>query len=344
MSIRRRVLPRSGLALSEIGFGAAPLGNLYRPVSDEDARAALAAALQGGITYIDTAPHYGHGLSERRVGDALRGARNVVLSTKVGRLFRPEPRYQGTMTERHGFCSPMPFERVYNYTRDGVLRAYEDSLQRLGLARVDILFVHDIGRLTHHDDHRRTFAELTTGGGLRALEELRAAGAISGFGVGVNECEACDLVMDHADLDVLLIAGRYSLLDQVALTRLLPRCIAADTAVVVGGAYNSGILATGTRSEGTLYYDYAPANAAIIERVRALEGVCDEYGVPLAAAALHFPLGHPAVASVVLGLGSAHRVGDTIELYETAIPVGFWHMLIDRGLIDPAAPIPETAT
>ena len=336
--MRSRVIPRVGLPVSEIGFGAAMLGNLYRPMSDCDARGTLAAALDAGMTYVDTAPRYGHGLSERRVGDVLRERSNITLSTKVGRLFRANAVLGGT-AERNGFHSPMPFESVYDYSYGGIMRSYEDSLQRLGLARIDILYVHDIGRLTHGDDHPRAFAELA-GGGFRALEELRASGAIAGFGLGVNEWEVCLEAMACSDLDVVLLAGRYSLLEQGALARFLPACVERAISVVIGGAYNSGILATGTRSGETPLYEYAPAPAPVLERVRRLEAVCNEFDVPLAAAALQFPLAHPAVVSVIPGLGSVERVAQTIDLYRREIPPGFWTRLRGTQLLHPDAPLP----
>ena len=339
--MRQRLIPRANVRVSEVGFGAAMLGNLYQPLGDGESRETLAAALDAGMTYVDTAPRYGHGLSERRVGDVLRERSNVQLSTKVGRLFRANPKLQGN-AERNGFRSPMPFESIYDYSYGGVMRSYEDSLQRLGLARVDFLYVHDIGRLTHGDDHPRVFAELT-GGGFRALEELRASGAIAGFGLGVNEWEVCLEAMDHADLDVVLLAGRYTLLEQGAVTRFLPACVERRISVVIGGAYNSGILATGTRGGETPLYDYQPAPAHIVERVRGLEAVCDEFSVPLAAAALQFPLAHPAVVSVIPGLGSVARVAQTLDLYHTPIPPGFWTRLRDKALVDPGAPLPGEA-
>jgi D-threo-aldose 1-dehydrogenase len=339
-AIRTRPLARVDLSLSELGFGTATLGNLYRPVSGSAARDALAAGLSAGMGYLDTAPHYGHGLSERRVGDAVRGRGDVVLSTKVGRLLRPNPAFSGSDAERHGFRSPMPFERVYDYTYDGILRSHEDSLQRLGLARIDILFVHDIGRLTHGDDHGRVFGQLTAGGGLKALAALRQSGAIRGFGLGVNEWQVCMDVMDHADLDVILLAGRYTLLEQTALASLLPRCVERGTSVVIGGAYNSGILATGTRGGGPLHYDYGEPPAEVVARVRAIEAICDRFAVTLPAAALQFALAHPAVASVVVGLGSAARVAQTIELYGSPIPPEFWSALRDARLVEELAPVP----
>ena len=339
--MRSCVIPRTGLRVSEIGFGAAMLGNLYQPMSDSDAHDTLAAALDAGIIYVDTAPRYGHGLSERRVGDVLRGRSDTTLSTKVGRLFRANAALGG-IAERNGFHSPMPFEAVYDYSYDGIMRSYEDSLQRLGLARIDILYVHDIGRLTHGDGHSRTFAELT-GGGFRALEELRASGAIAGFGLGVNEWEVCLEALACSDLDIVLLAGRYTLLEQGALARFLPVCVERVVSVVIGGAYNSGILATGTRSGETPLYEYGPAPEPVLERVRRLEAVCNEFDIPLAAAALQFPLAHPAVVSVIPGLGSVARVVQTIDLYRMEIPPDFWARLRGTGLLPPDAPLPGEA-
>ncbi|MGO9931605.1 MAG: aldo/keto reductase [Steroidobacteraceae bacterium] len=320
-------------------MGAAPIGNLYKTVSDSDADETCAAALQIGIAYFDTAPYYGFGLSERRVGDVLRGRDSLVVSTKVGRLLKPDPQIHG-LHERHGFFSPMPFEPVYDYSFDGIMASWESSLQRLGLSKIDILFVHDIGRLTHGDRNELHFRRLTEGGGFRALEQLRAAGVIQAFGLGVNEIAVCLEAMNHARLDVILLAGRYTLLEQGALDTLLPACRRSGTSIVIGGPYNSGILATGTRHGGALHYNYEIAPPAIVDRVRRLEGICDRFNMPLAAAALQFPLAHPQVASVIPGLCSAHHVQLTAKLYETNIPTMFWQQLKREGLLRADAPIP----
>lgn len=339
MTIAVRPLKRCGLAVSEVGFGAAPLGNLYHRISDAEARDALEAGLAAGMRYVDTAPHYGHGLSERRVGDTVRELDDVVVSTKVGRILRPDASLAGD-GERQGFRSSLPFEGVFDYTYDGVLRSYEDSLQRLGLAKIDLLFVHDIGVATHGADHGRTFDQLTTGGGLRALEELRREGTIAGFGLGVNEWQVCMDVMEQVDLDVVLLAGRYTLLEQGALERFLPQCLERDVSVVIGGVYNSGILATGTRTREPLYYNYEQAPAGIVERVRRLEALCDRFAVRLPAAALQFALAHPAVVSVIPGLADAGRVAETVDLYRSVIPAEFWQTLRAEHLVDAAAPLP----
>ena len=336
----------AGLKVTELGFGTAPLGNLFRPLPDETARQTLAAAEQEGFGYYDTAPFYGFGLSERRLGDslrrdALRHRKNIVLSTKVGRLLEPVPGPVDEKQARHGYATPMPFEPVYDYSYDAVMRSYQESLQRLGLSRIDILYIHDIGRLTHGAQNAAHMTALTKGGGLKALEELRANGAISGFGMGVNEVAACLDVMDHARLDVILLAGRYTLLEQTSLDELFPRCEAAGTAIVVGGPYNSGILAVGTRTGAPLYYNYEPAPQDVIEKVRKIEVVCDRHGVPLAAAALQFPLAHKLVASVIPGLDSPERVAQTLSLYRHKIPAVLWQELRHEKLIRPDAPIPS---
>ncbi|MEO8301978.1 MAG: aldo/keto reductase [Rhizomicrobium sp.] len=341
MSFPLRKLGKTGLSVTELGFGTAPLGNLFRPLPEAVARETLAAAQNAGFGYYDTAPFYGFGLSERRLGDSLRGRKDIVLSTKVGRLLKPVLGPVDENKARHGYATPMPFEPVYDYSYDAVMRSYEESLQRLGLSRIDILYIHDIGRLTHGDANAARMAELTKGGGLKALEELRASKAISGFGMGVNEVPACLEVMDHARLDVILLAGRYTLLEQTPLDDLFPRCMAAGTAIVVGGPYNSGILAVGTRTAAPLYYDYEAAPAEVIEKVRGIEAVCDRHGVKLAAAALQFPLSHPLVASVIPGLDSPERVSQTVALHRHAIPAALWQDLRQANLLRPDAPIPN---
>lgn len=340
--IATRALGQTGLWVSEIGFGAAALGNLYRPLPDQDAAATLATALDAGMGFVDTAPYYGFGLSERRVGDGVRGRDGVVLSTKVGRLLTPDPTIRND-GERHGFRSPLPFTPVYDYSHDGILRSWEASLHRLGLGRIDLLLVHDIGRVTHGDAHAERFAQLTRGGGFRALERLKAEGAIAGYGIGVNEVEACLDCLEVAPLDAILLAGRYTLLEQGALDRLLPECSRRGTSVIIGGAFNSGILASGTHGDTVPYYNYAPAPPHILARVQRIEQICDRYAVPLAAAALRFPLAHPCVASVIPGLDSPDRVRSVLALYQHDIPGGLWADLREQGLLHPDAPVPETA-
>lgn len=336
----QRRIKRTNLSVSELGFGAASLGNLYQPIDDVSARATLESALAAGLTYVDTAPHYGFGLSERRVGDVLRGRNDYVLSTKVGRLLAPLPEHRGD-AERFGFRTPMPFEPRFDYSYDAIMRSWEHSLQRLGLAKIDILYVHDIGMVTHGAHHAETFTALTKGGGFRALAELKQSGAISGFGLGVNEWEICVEAMDHADLDVILLAGRYTLLEQEAISTFLPCCEKRDVSVVIGGAFNSGILATGTKRSTTPYYNYDPAPLDIIKRVRQIEDICSDYGVTLAAAALQFPLAHNSVVNVIPGLGNVSRVQQTIALYQELIPNEFWDALRNADLLRADVPVPN---
>jgi len=335
--IPSRRIGRTALSVTELGLGAAPLGNLYQPVSDSSAAGIVRGGLDGGIRYVDTAPYYGFGLSERRVGDLLRGQRDVVLSTKVGRLLVPAAAAD-TSSERHGFASPVPFEPVFDYTRDGILRSFEASLQRLGLAQIDILYVHDIGRQTHGELDALYRSQLLDSGGLEALTDLRRGGAVSAIGLGVNEIEVCLDLIQKADFDVLLLAGRYTLLEQGALDQLLPRCLESCTSIVVGGPFNSGVLAAGSSGGG--HYNYAPVPPEVRERVRALEAVCAAHAVPLPAAALQFPLAHPAVAAVIPGFASPEEVRSGLEFYRFPIPAAFWSDLKEAKLIDPRAPTP----
>ncbi|MEG3092191.1 aldo/keto reductase [Sphingomonas sp. PB1R3] len=331
-----RPIGDTGLHVTELGFGAASIGNAGRPVKDDVARDAVAAAWAAGIRYFDTAPFYGRGLSERRLGDAVREQDDdtMVLSTKVGRLLTPDATC-GLGEEVDGFVSPMPFRVFHDYTREGIFRSFEASLHRLGLDRIDMLFVHDIGRWSRGDAHTEGWEQLTRGGGFAALTTLREQGAIRAFGIGVNEVEVCLEAIDAAPLDVLLLANRYTLLEQVPLDTLFPACAARGIAVVAGAPYNSGILATGTRGVTTPTFNYAPAPAEVIERVRRIEAVAEAWTVPLAAAALQFPLAHPCVASVLPGVASPARLQQALAGYRHRIPSGFWLDLVAQGLIRP---------
>ena len=333
----RRPIGVTGLEVDTLGFGCAALGNLYRAVSDSDARDVLEAGVRHGFRYFDTAPHYGLGLSERRVGDALRQSPDFayVLSTKVGRLLRPA----GYARERHGFVSPMPFDIDYNYGYEGVMRSFEASLQRLGLDRIDILFMHDIGAYTHGKENERLFP-IAMNEGYRALDELRSSGRVRAIGIGANEFEVCEAALNYGDWDCFLLAGRYTLLEQRAIRSFLPACERHNCSVIIGGPYNSGILATGVLVKRPLHYDYGPAPREIIERVAALEHVCRDFGIPLAAAALQFPLAHPAVVSVIPGMGNIRRIRQTLDLFSTEIPDQFWEALLDQSLLETGVPTP----
>ncbi len=336
-----RQIGKTNLQVTELGFGAASMGNLYQAVSDKEAQATLAAAIDLGMNIFDTSPRYGAGLSERRLGDALRplAKDEYVLSTKVGRILKSDTKADINQL-RHGFITPMPFDAHYDYSYDGIMRSFEDSQQRLGLAEIDILLVHDIGAYTHGKDDMRFFNQFETSG-YKALETLRKHGDIKAVGLGVNETEVCERAMDIGQFDCFLLAGRYSLLEQNPIHQFLPKCEAHGASIILGGPYNSGILATGVNGKTTPYYDYEPAPKHIIDRVAKIEAVCADYQVTLAAAALQFPLGHCAVTSVIPGLGSAKRVQQTIELFNETIPREFWQALKDKNLLDQAAPLPN---
>lgn len=336
-----RPLGRSACQVSEIGLGAAALGNLYAPVGDPAARELVDFAWSAGIRLFDTAPYYGFGLSERRLGDALRPrlGEAFCLSTKVGRLLLPDPAVTDDEL-RHGFRSPLPFQPAYDYSYDGIMRSVEHSRQRLGLARIDVLLVHDIGRLTHGEQHAAHLDTLRSSG-YRALETLRAAGEVAAIGLGVNEWQVCDEALDWGAFDCFLLAGRYTLLEQAPLTRFLPRCAAAGTSLILGGVFNSGILAVGTgAADQPLHYDYAPADPDVIARVRALEDICRAWSVALPAAALQFPIAHPQVAAILCGARSAGELATSLRHYRSPIPPGFWRDLKSAGLIATAAPVP----
>lgn len=337
----KRTIGTTSLQVSKLGFGAATLGNLYHKISDEDAQEAVEKAVSVGINHFDTAPFYGFGLSERRVGDALRevDANSYVLSTKVGRLLTP----CDSASDKFGFCSPMPFDPVYDYSYDGVMRSFEHSIQRLGLSKIDIIYMHDIGEVTHGEQHPELF-KIAMEGGYKAMDELRSQGLVSAIGLGVNEYQVCEQAMDHGRFDCFLLAGRYSLLEQEALRSFLPRCEKENVSIILGGPYNSGILATGVKNKDKIaHYNYAPAPQEIIERVSRIEQVCDEFGVPLASAALQFPLGHPAVVSVIPGLSSAKRVASTQDSMHMSIPDSLWTTLQEQQLLHPEAPLPTNA-
>ena len=334
----RRVLGRTGLEVTIMGFGGAPLGNMYQAFSDAQARATVGACYDAGIRYFDTAPLYGFGLSEHRLGEALRGKgrEELVLSTKVGRLLEPgDP-----ATLDHGqFKEALPFAQVYDYSYDGVMRSLEDSLQRLGTWRIDILLVHDLDVWTHgSEEARRARVEEFMAGGYRAMIELREQGALKAIGAGVNETAACQDLAERGDFDCFLLAGRYTLLEQAPLDAFLPLCEQRNIALIIGGAYNTGILATGAVPGA--YFQYAPAPPEIMERVRQIEVICTRYRVRLPTAALQFPLGHPAVATVIPGTRAPDEVAQNIEIFEPDIPADFWAELKHEGLLRADAPTP----
>ncbi len=341
MKASDRVLLRNAcpVPLTRMGFGGAPLGNLYRRVSEGDAQGALQAAWDAGIRYFDTAPQYGLGRSEQRVGVAVQrfGRNGVTLSTKVGRLLFDAAPDEVTP---EAFVDVPQKRIVFDYSYDGVMRSHEASLQRLGVDAVDILLVHDVDAFSHGSraasDAR--IRELFDLGGYRALTELRAAGTVKAIGAGVNEWEVCQTLLGLGDFDCFLLAGRYTLLEQEALETFLPLCVDRDVGIILGGPYNSGILATGAVDGAR--YNYAPASADILERVRRIEAVCADHGVRLIEAALQFVMGHPAVRTVIPGAVSAAEVEANVALFARPIPAMLWSDLKSAGLVRRDAPTP----
>lgn len=310
-------------AWPRFGLGGAALGNLYAPVTGADAADTLAAAFEGGIRYVDTAPYYGHGLSERRIGAALAAAPipGVRVSTKVGRsLAQP-----GTAPSFDtGFVGADPFIPVFDYSREAVLRQLEASRSRLGRERFDIVFVHDIGRRTHGEAHSQTF-RTAMDEALPALSELKSAGLVGEIGIGVNEIEVCLETLAAAEIDVILLAGRMTLLDQSGAETLLPECRRRGVRVIAGGPFNSGILAGGA------HYDYMPAPPELAARARRIARICADHDVPVGAAALQFPLTNPAVSCVIAGARSAAEVRQNAALASQAVPPALWADLAEEA-------------
>jgi D-threo-aldose 1-dehydrogenase len=326
-----------GLTFTELGFGAAPIGNLYRAITDDDAQGTLAAAWDAGVRYFDTAPLYGLGLSETRMNRFLRGKPrdSYVLSTKIGRLFRlATPATRDNPTK--WFEVPSRNE-VFDYTYDGVLRSVEFSLERLGIDRIDLLYAHDLDVFSQKSQAAldARLAEFMAGGH-RALVELRDQGVIRGWGAGVNEWESCQWLTERGDPDVFLLAGRYTLLEQGALRSFLPLAQARGIGIVIGGPYNSGILATGPVPGAFYNYDVAPQD--VLDRVARLQAVCQAHGVRMVDAAFQFPLRHPAVVSVIPGGQTAGEVAANARAAAAMIPDALWADLKAQGLMDPAAP------
>jgi D-threo-aldose 1-dehydrogenase len=322
-----RTVDRAGIALSELSLGCAQLGNLYRAIEDEQAQATVDAAWGLGVRYFDTAPHYGLGLSERRLGQALaaRPRSEYVVSTKVGRLLEPLAETVGL--DDQGFEVPATHRRVWDFSRDGVNRSLEGSLERLGLDRVDIVYLHD------PDDHWSQ----AIGTAYPALEELRGQGLISAIGAGMNQAKMLAAFARDTDMDLLMIAGRYTLLDQSALDDLLPACEARGMNVVAAGVFNSGLLARSQPGRGGKY-DYLDAPDQILRRAERIDEVCNRNEVELPAAALAFPLAHPVVASVCVGARSPEQIERNIALYASGVPVELWDELRAEGLLRPDAP------
>lgn len=338
--ITKRRIGRTAVEVTMLGFGAAPIGGFRAAIPETEADALLDAAWEGGVRFFDTSPFYGYGRSELRVGHALRRRRreDFVLSTKIGRVMRVlRPGEAPPAGLREGGLPG--FVPQFDYSYDGVMRSVEQSWLRLGLARIDILLIHDVDFWTVRDqavleERFRTVME----GGYRALDELRAAGVIGAIGCGLNEAEMCLRFAQAGDFDCMLLAGRYTLLEQGALDGFLPYCEARGIGVVIGGPFNSGILAAAVK-EGAPY-DYQPAPAPVVEKARRIERVCTRHAVPLAAAALQFPLAHAAVCAVIPGALSQGEVEQNLAHLRRPIPPALWAELRQEGLLDTAAPVP----
>lgn len=315
--MQTRTIGRTGLEVTEISFGTAALGGIYRTCPRDQAMETLQAAWDGGIRYFDVAPWYGMGLCEHRLGEFLRDRPedSYVLSTKVGRLLRPVP---SDKVPDYGYVDALPFDVDYDYSYDGIMRSVEFSYARLGLNRIDILYVHDIGGYTHGKALNQRYLGQLLGSGLKALEELKSSGAIKAYGLGVNEVPVCLDVMHAADIDCILLAGRYTLLDRSAVAELLPLCEKKGTSIVVGGVFNSGILATGPAADA--HFDYLPATPDVLAKVAAMEEIARKHGLPLAQPALQFPLRHPCVASVLIGTAKPASLVRNMQLLEPRLP------------------------
>ena len=336
MEPQHKRLGRTGLELSTLGFGGTGLGNMYTAMSEREAIETLDSAYASGLRYYDTAPLYGHGLSELRLGSGLRrfSTPGAVVSTKVGWRLKPtfgEPSGAGL------FQDITAFSRFNDYSYDGAMRSFEDSLNRLGAQRVDILLIHDVDRRNQGDRLPDVFQAAMTGA-YKALLSLREQGLVKAIGCGLNEWEACQQFAEAGDFDCFLLAGRYTLLEQESIKSFLPLCERRGIGIILGGPYNSGILASGAIKGA--WFDYAAANDAVLSKVAAIEQVCARHSVALKAAALQFPLHHPCLASVIPGTRNPAELAENLRMLRTPIPTEFWRDLKSRSLLDGDAPTP----
>lgn len=327
---------RSGLDVTAFAFGTAPIGNFLREIDERTADAMVQDAWDNGIRFYDTAPMYGHGLSELRLGHSLRWKKrdDFVVASKVGRLLKPGKRAEIDFSP---WNNAAPNTMHFDYSYDGTMRSFEDSLQRLALERIDMLFIHDIDRFTRGDEQPAVF-EQAMDGCWRALEKLRSEGLVKAIGVGVNEWEVCHAALKRRDFDCFLLAGRYTLLEQEALNDFLPLCEQRGVAVLVGGGFNSGILATGAVPGAK--YNYSPAPREIMDRVAKIEAVCRDHEVPLPAAALQFVVAHPAIPSFCAGTRTVEQLEQNLKWFSHPIPAAFWTELKHQKLLREDAPVP----
>lgn len=332
----KRKFGRVDLDVTAFAFGTAPVGNIFAEIDEDTSTAMFETSWQAGVRFYDTAPMYGHGLSEIRTGQALRWKQrdDFVLASKVGRVLHPAKRSSINFAP---WVNAAPFAIEFDYSYDGTMRSFEDSLQRMALERMDIVFIHDIDVFTRGKDQPEVFKQAMDGC-YRALESLRSQGVVKAIGVGVNEWEVCHAALQMHDFDCFLLAGRYTLLEQDALNDFLPLCEQRGAAVLVGGGFNSGILATGAKPGAK--YNYAPAPSHIMDKVAKIEAVCAEFNVPLPAAALQFVVAHPAVPSFCAGTRTVAQLEQNLAWFSHPIPAAFWAELKSRGLLRDDAPVP----
>jgi len=337
MAIKQRKFGRTSLTVTDMGFGAAPIGNFLKPIPEEMSNAMVERAWAAGMRYFDTAPLYGHGLSELRLGQALRWKKrdDFVVSSKVGRLLKPAPR---ASIDFKPWVDAAPFTLHFDYSYDGAMRSLEDTLQRMAIERIDIAFIHDCDVFTHGAAQQKIYFRQAMEGSYKALLKLRDEGVVKAIGFGVNEWQVCHEALKQGDFDGFLLAGRYTLLEQESLDEFLPLCEKRGAAIVIGGGLNSGILATGAVPGAK--YNYSPAPAHILDKVRKIEVVCARHKVSLPAAALQFLLAHPAIASHVPGTRTVDQMEQNIAWVTHPIPAAFWQELKQEGLLRQDAPTP----
>jgi len=332
----KRKFGRTSLEVTAFSFGTAPIGNIFKEIDEETSLAMFDRSWEAGIRYFDTSPYYGFGLAELRTGQALRWRNrdDFVLSSKVGRVLHPARRDSINFSP---WVNAAPFRPEFDYSFDGTMRSFEDSLQRLALERMDIVYIHDVDFYTHGDGYKPLFNQAMDGC-YKALARLRDEKVVGAIGMGLNEWEVCHEALKQRDFDCFLLAGRYTLLEQNALSEFLPLCEARGTAIVVGGGFNSGILATGA-IEGAKY-NYAPAPADIMQRVAQIESVCKNHHVPLPAAALQFVVAHPSIVSFCAGTRTCAQLEQNLDWMDHPIPADFWQELKAKGLLREEAPVP----
>ena len=335
--LHTRKIGRRALSVTDLGCGGSPLGNRASPMSDDQADDIVQWAWESGIRYFDTAPLYGHGLAEARLGKSLRWKPRdeFVISSKVGRVLTSAPRQSINF---HPWADGLPFTCHFDYSYDGTMRSFEDSLQRLALERIDIAFIHDIDVFTHGAGPQKTVFKQAMAGAYKALLKLRDQGLVAAIGVGVNEWQPCYESLQQGDFDCFLLAGRYTLLEQEPLDHFLPLCEARGAVVIAGGGFNSGILATGAVTGAR--YNYGPAPETVMSKVRRMELVCKRHGVPLPAAALKFLLAHPAIASHIPGMRTTEQIEQIIAWVNHPIPPDLWQELKAQRLLREDAPVP----